>query len=449
MRKRYAVVGTGWRARGFIEAIARDYQAEAQLAAFCDLSPTRMAWYNEYLRSKFGTPETPAYPASDFRRMLGEIKPDVVLVATTDATHHQYAIAAMEAGCDVICEKPLTTAAANAQAICDKVEQTGRRLTVTFNMRYMAEMNVVKRLLNDGVIGRPRFVDLQWVLDTSHGADYFRRWHATKSHSGGLIVHKSTHHFDIVNWWLDDWPQTVFAAGDLYFYGQANAEARGERYAYDRYTTDVPEAQHDPFALRLDGNREWYRRLYLEAERDSGYLRDRNVFGEHVDIEDAVSATVRYRGGAILNYSLVAFSPWEGFRASITGTRGRIELVQRNAPHVHRNGEGVSVKPAAAPVTTCTVYPMFRDAYQVEIPKLEGGHGGADPLLFRQLFAAEPPADDLGRAATHLDGVASALLGIAANESMRSGQAVACDELVRLPLRTFAHSQSVVSTAQT
>ena len=46
----------------------------------------------------------------------------------------------------------------------------------------------------------------EWALDTVHGADYFRRWHREKKNSGGLLVHKSSHHFDLVNWWLGDVP---------------------------------------------------------------------------------------------------------------------------------------------------------------------------------------------------------------------------------------------------
>ena len=59
----------------------------------------------------------------------------------------------------------------------------------------------------------------EWLLDTAHGADYFRRWHRLKDVSGGLLVHKSTHHFDLVNWWLADVPTRVYASGGLKFYG--------------------------------------------------------------------------------------------------------------------------------------------------------------------------------------------------------------------------------------
>jgi predicted dehydrogenase len=69
-------------------------------------------------------------------------------------------------------------------------------------------------------------VHFEWVLDTVHGADYFRRWHREKANSGGLLVHKASHHFDLVNWWIGDVPATVYARGALRFYDDDAARAR-------------------------------------------------------------------------------------------------------------------------------------------------------------------------------------------------------------------------------
>ena len=112
-----------------------------------------------------------------------------------------------------------------------------------------------------------------WMLDTNHGTDYFRRWHRAKENSGGLFVHKATHHFDLVNWWIDAYPKEVFAMGDLLFYGKENAESRGESYSYKRYTGEQA-AQADPFALFLDKNHAM-KGLYLNAEEETSYLRFR------------------------------------------------------------------------------------------------------------------------------------------------------------------------------
>ena len=115
---------------------------------------------------------------------------------------------------------------------------------------------------------------------------------AKKENSGGLLVHKATHHFDLVNWWIDSYPQSVFALGDLLFYGKANAESRGESYAYSRYTGEAA-ARDDPFALFLD-KKAAFKGLYLDAEKETGYIRDRNVFGEPISAEDTMAVTARY-----------------------------------------------------------------------------------------------------------------------------------------------------------
>src|SRR3954470_6293147 len=278
MKKRIAFVGTGGRALSFIEPVATTYRATNEVVALCDLSPARMAYYNGLLAGELGYHAVPAHPAARFDDMLREQKPDTVFVCTKDSTHHDYIVRALHAGCDVITEKPMTTDAAKCRAILEAQRATGRRVRVAFNYRWAPFRTKVKELIAKGTVGRIRSVNLEYLLDTNHGADYFRRWHAHADESGTLLVHKSTHHFDLVNWWLDAIPQQVFAYGDLVFYGQKNALARGDGAlaAYPRYT-GVPAAATDPFRLDLSES-EPFRKLYRAAEADSGYLRDRNVF---------------------------------------------------------------------------------------------------------------------------------------------------------------------------
>lgn len=441
-QKRYALVGTGGRARMFVDAIAGPYHDSAQLVAFCDLSQTRMDWYNAALADRYDYPELPTYHADDFDRMVAETKPDVVIVTTMDSTHHQYIIRAMELGCDAISEKPMTTDAAKANAIFDTIERTGRNLRVTFNYRYAPIATTARDIIMQGKIGRPLHVDFSWVLDTSHGADYFRRWHREKDKSGGLLVHKATHHFDLINWWVDSYPAQVFAMGDLRFYGRENAAARGESYDYDRYTGQAAAAD-DPFALRLDEN-DTLRDLYLNAEAETGYLRDRNVFGDNITAEDTMNVTARYRNGVMLSYSLLAYSPWEGYRVAVTGDRGRMEvdLVESvGKQFVAGQEETLETKEqmqaeikAEFGGTHIRVFPMFGKPYEVEIPVAEGGgHGGADPIMLEQIFSPNPPHDPYNRAASHIDGAASILMGVAANESIATGQMIRVDDLLKLP----------------
>jgi predicted dehydrogenase len=413
----------------YIEAITQTFDAFAELVAFCDTSQTRMDWHNAQLQSE-GFPARPTYLASDFDQMIADTHPDIVIVCSIDATHHHYIIRAMELGCDVITEKPMTTRVEYLHAIVDTIHQTGRSLRVTFNYRYAPAYTQLREVVIQGIIGRPLSVDFSWLLDTSHGADYFRRWHRQKENSGGLLVHKATHHFDLVNWWIDSYPAQVFALGDLLFYGQDNATARGEAYAYQRYTGEI-DAKDDPFALFLD-EKAAFEGLYLAAEAETGYLRDQNVFGAPITIEDTMAVTVRYRNGVLLSYCLIAYSPWEGLRVAITGTKGRVELdVIENVNHLLGDDE-VSASTTGFKSTRLQVFPMFGKPYNVEIPMTAGGHGGADPIMLEQIFSPEAPPDPYYRDASHVDGAASILVGLAGNEAMKTGRLITVDELFKL-----------------
>jgi predicted dehydrogenase len=418
-------VGTGGRARSFYESIASDYTDSAELVGFCDLNQTRMNYANRVLQEQFSYAPVPTYRADAFDRMVAECKPDVVIVTSIDRTHHRYIVRALELGCDAITEKPMTVDAGKCQQILDAVERTGRNLRVTFNYRYSPHASLVRQLLMEGVIGTVTAVHFEWLLDTRHGADYFRRWHRDKRNSGGLLVHLASHHFDLVNFWLGSAPMTVAAFGDLAFYGRANAEERGATRFYARaHGSDA--AAGDPFALDLAGN-EALREMYLHAEHEDGYLRDQSVFGDGISIEDTLGLLVRMRSGAVLTYSLTAYAPWEGFRLSMTGTAGRIEAHQVEASYVSAGGE--QADEAAATTRRLRVLPMFGDPWDVDLEEAPGAHGGADPRILHDLFG-EQTDDPLSRAASHVDGANAILTGIAGNVSMRTGRIVHIADLI-------------------
>lgn len=425
MNKRYAIVGLGGRSRMYYEALANKYRNTCDLVGFCDVNRTRMAYANEVVTG-YGAPPVPMYGPEDFDRMIAEQKPDTVIVTSVDRTHHRYIIRAMELGCDAITEKPMTVDEVKAQAIIDTINQTGRKLRVTFNYRYAPHSTKMRELMMSGVIGDVTSVHFEWLLDIRHGADYFRRWHRDKRNSGGLMVHKATHHFDLVNFWLGTQPQTVFAMGDLRFYGRENAEQRGVTQFYTR-AHGSEAAKDDPFALHMEQS-DGLRKLYLDAEHEDGYYRDQSVFGDGISIEDTMGVMVRYRTGAIMTYSLNAYLPWEGFRIAFNGNKGRIQMMVVETPYV--NASGATYAEGTTRGLQITVFPMFDPPYDVEVPIISGGHGGGDAVLLEDLFGS-PPEDPYHRAASHVDGAMSILTGIAANISMRTGQPVKVADLVK------------------
>lgn len=446
MKRRVAFVGLGHRANRFIDEIVSAYREAVELVGFCDTSRVRIDAQNRWLGNRHDHPPVPGFAAEDFEAMVRQTRPDTVVVATIDSSHHQYIVPALDLGCDVVTEKPMTVDAAKCRQILDAAGRHPGRLKVAFNYRWSPANSQVKQLIAEGTIGAVKSVTLEWLLDVRHGADYFRRWHSEKENSGGLLVHKATHHFDLVNWWTNSVPATVAAMGGLMFYGKANAVARGQEALtrYARYTGNA-DAERDPFALDLAAN-ERFRALYLEAEAESGYIRDRNVFREGIDIEDNVSVLVRYRNGLLLTYVLNAFSPREGMRATFSGDRGRIEFEQfaPSSGASHDDDEG---NPAGAGLasngngttsldpTAIRVHPHFSQPYSVPVATAPGGHWGGDPAMWRQLFSSNPPPDTLGRCAGPEQGAASILIGIAANRALATSQFVSIDDVLPLPGR--------------
>ena len=93
------------------------------------------------------------------------------------------------------------------------------KVICTFNYRYNPVHRKVKELVLEGAVGRVTHVDLTWYIDIRHGSSYFNRWNRMRENSGSLSIHKSSHHFDLVNWWVDGVPEYVHAFGALNHYG--------------------------------------------------------------------------------------------------------------------------------------------------------------------------------------------------------------------------------------
>ncbi len=419
--KRYAIVGAGGRHEMYRDAILGEYAAGALLTGVCDNNIGRAQLSATWAREQYGQ-EIPVYDADHFDVMIRETAPDIVIVTTKDSLHDRYICRAMELGCDVITEKPMTIDAERCNAILEVQRRTGRQLRVTFNYRYSPPRTQVKQLLMNGVVGAIESVDFHWMLDTSHGADYFRRWHRNKENSGGLLVHKATHHFDLVNWWLDAVPETVYGTGRRAFYVPQTARRLGLEHCSER-CHNCPESASCPFYLSLKDNAH-LRALYLEQEPHDHYYRDRCVFSEAIDIEDSMALAVVYSNGARMSYSLNAFMPWEGYTIAFNGSQGRLE--HKCEESVYINADGSVPGALKREGTYIRVYPHFAPAYEEPVWEAIGGHGGGDELLLQDIFDPDANRDDqYGCRADHRQGAWSILTGIAANVSMQRGEPVA------------------------
>ena len=405
-KRRYAIVGTGVRAIGMWgRPILRDYSDLVEFVGLCDINPLRV----EVAKKQMGV-SCPTF--TDFDDMLTKAKPDVVMVTTVDAFHSQYLVRAMERGVDVMTEKPMVIDEAQCRAVLDAEKKTGRTIVVTHNYRYAPKHQKIKELLMAGEIGTITSVDFTWFLDTSHGADYFRRWHRLRSKGGSLWVHKASHHFDLINWWLAADPMQVSAFGALSNYGRAGSFRHTE-------CRSCPHKDKCPYYWDINRSASLVD-LYVKCESADGYKRDGCVFKEDVDIFDTMNAVVRYSSGVNMSYSVNTFMPIEGYYLAFNGTKGRLEIrdYERQAWDA---GED----------TAMYLIRNFGQRTKIEMPRETEGHGGGDQRL-RDLIFKKVDAPVHMRLPDSRAGAMSCLTGIAARKSCDEGRPIKIADLVNL-----------------
>ena len=413
--------------------MAGPHRDDADLVGLVEPNPGRLAVQLKRLAAAgLDTDAIVTGAPDELENVITKTGAERLIVTSPDYTHAELIVRGLTAGVDVVVEKPLTIDPESTRKIAEAVERSGRQVVVTHNYRYSPRNSGLKQIVKSGAIGTPLSVTFEWVLDTAHGADYFRRWHRDKANSGGLLIHKASHHFDLVNWLLADAPVQVYARGGVKFYGAENAAARGMEPGPERGTHD---GERSPWELDLRTDPA-LRELYYDNEQHDGYRRDQNVFGPGVTTEDNLAVIVDYERGATLSYALNAHSPWEGYRIAVNGTEGRAELevVERAAVLVGADGK-VMVDPSAVPESVAraggqrlTLQRHWETAQDVPITEGEGGHGGGDALLLSDVFRG--PGDDwLERPSNWVDGIRSIAVGMAGNESLRTGQAVKVADL--------------------
>lgn len=404
-KTRVALIGTGSRGTGMWgKTVLQGYSDLVEYVGLCDINPGRLEAAKKYMGATCKT-------YTDFETMMSECKPDVLIVTVNDYLHNQYIIRGMELGCDVLTEKPMTTDEVKCQSILDAQARTGKNILVTFNYRYSPHRAKIWELINKGEIGEITSVDFHWYLDTSHGADYFRRWHRKREFSGSLWVHKASHHFDLLGWWLNSEPEEVFAYGSLDFYGK-NGKQRGTNCRSCGFK--------DSCQFYWDVNKnEYYKLLYTDNEQHDGYLRDGCVFKDDVDIFDKMCASIKYANGVQVAYSVVTYAPYEGYRIAFNGTKGRIDAWIQESNPVYDGG-----------YDEIMITHNFGTRNYVRVPQSEG-HGGGDKLMHDKIWR-KVTEDPYHQSANVRDGAFAILTGIAARKSCDSGKPVKIADLTTL-----------------
>lgn len=383
--KKILIIGCGNRA---LEMFIKPYiwNSELQIGGICDVNKERIDYIRKYI----------PYPVKCYvqlpeKNVLKEY--DYCVITTRDCFHADIILKLQSVGISIICEKPIATSIEQCQKLMSII-CVNHKIKIAFNSRYMPINEAIKKIISAGVIGKIKQINYNWYINKKHGAEYFRRWHRKKKESGGLLVHKSCHHFDLVNWWIEDYPVKVQAINTLSeFGGTVEEKLTCRKCNYNCKYRMTKEKQIE------------FENMYFKCERGDKFLRDGCVYAKEIDIEDIMNVHVKYSKGSLLNYSLVMFAESTHWDLNLIGENGEIRVNYNESSESDRIC--ISTK------------------NKVKIEKIEKNnkkHEGADENIRRYLFGKENSSLDL-RA-----GINSVIIGLLGEISSSTGKIISVDD---------------------
>lgn len=271
---------------------------------------------------------------TDWKQVFaGEKRADAVIIATPDNLHTEPCLAALEAGYDVLLEKPIAPTEEECRLILKKAIETNRIVGVCHVLRYSPYFRELKEVLDAGLIGD--IISIQHMEPIEHihmSHSYVRgKWRNSKS-ATPIILAKSCHDTDIIRWLVGNPVHDVHCFGNLRWFTNANApEGSTEKctdgckvegncpysalqiYLRDRkrlYVFDLPEDHSN------------WDEIILENLRTSDY--GRCVYRMDNDQPDHLTVNMLFENGVTAAFSMEAHVSYEGRRTRIMGSKGDI-----------------------------------------------------------------------------------------------------------------------------
>ena len=395
----FGIVGVGSRGLNAFSAMIckRD---DAQVAAFCDTNPLRMQKAAEKLKI------SPNF-YSNITDMVKNEKLDAVVITTPDFYHEEGAVEALEAGVNVLIDKPLATSVKGCRRIIETAQKTGKTVMIGFNLRHNAVLKRLKQLIFDNVLGKVFLIENREFYDG--GRTYMARWNRSYEFCGGLWIHKGSHDFDVFQWLLD-FPKPVKVSSfaginvldkDHIPFKVEEGKPVGPTCHACPYKKICPDVYDISDELDRWGD---------EAAALDGYRKDLCMYTSDKTVHDNGLAIVEYDNGARASHMECFVTPISDRRYTVVGDLGQAEvsLTER----------------------TIIVRPRWsKETVTYQIPEEEGGHGGADPNLLEAFIKVVTGV--LPNTSTTEHGMMSTAVGQAAELSRRENRTVFIDELFK------------------
>ncbi len=407
-----AGLGCGGRTRTYIELAARQPHRYKTVAA-ADLLPERLATTARLS----GNPDFRKFNSAE--ALLAQPKlADVMIIGTQDALHREHSIAAMEAGYDLLLEKPIANNLEDTLAVEAAARRLNRRVLVCHVLRYTPFYRRIKEIVRSGALGDIVSLNAIEGVDAWHQAHSYVRGHwAVTEKSSPMILAKSCHDLDIIRWIIDRPCAAVSSFGALNHFTLENApEGAPERcmdgcpvgntcnYNAERYLTD--QSQWLPYVCDLDP-------ATTSAEERAEWIH-RSPWGRCVyrcdnTAVDHQTVNLEFEGKLTATFTMTAFT--SGRTIEIYGTKARLYGKLQTKPEIYvqpqdRRQPGYSVDPDDG----------REGGY--------AGHGGGDNGLIDALHNEMAKEDPAAMTSSLTASVESHRMAFAAETSRVSGQTV-------------------------
>ena len=157
---------------------------------------------------------------TDYKDLLNNIDADAVIIATPTHLHKQMAIDCLNAGKDVLVEKPLARNSSEGIEVIECAKKNNRKLMVGMNLRYRPDSMLIRSLIDAGEIGKPFYIKCGWIRKQSSSEKWFTK---REEAGGGVILDLGVNLVDLALW-LADYPKAISISTKNYFHNSRNLE---------------------------------------------------------------------------------------------------------------------------------------------------------------------------------------------------------------------------------
>lgn len=393
------VVGAGRRAAQYFRYVPDDLRPLVRLTAIADPNESNRAAFERLFADG-----RPARQYSDADDLFAEEDLDAVIIASPNSYHARYTELAIAAGAHVLLEKPVATSVDECRRVWQAARSAGAggaggreaSIMVGFVLRYTPFYSRIQEIVASGELGTILAIDADENLGTGLTGLFHKSWRRRDDLSGGFLVEKCCHDFDILNWLIGSAPDRAFAMAKRTHFVPGTAGGRQPRF--------------DPEVIRQIDVAD-----FGDTEINAAFpaAMDGSPYDFPSDAPDHAAVLLDFASGALGTFVACMGQPRTTRRIRIFGTNGDLEgniddsRIVIHKPHVADNG--------------C-------DVQGIQVAAEQHNHHGGDGVLGHAFWRAAAKQSEPSRAGLR-EGIDAALVALAAQQSAATGQSVDIAEM--------------------